>query len=271
MHIFTNQHKEDMRRSGNTILITGGGTGIGLALVEVLLEEGNEVIICGRTKATLDDAQRRFPKLNTFVADLSNEAGREAVKSEVSRRFPKLNVLINNAGICSITDIMHPDYIAILERELATNLIGPIALIQQLMPILENQHDATIVNVTSGYVFIPSVQSSAYSLSKIGLRTITQSLRFQLDQKMIRIVEVIPPAVDTQMNKGKDVSLMTTQLFAKMVFKGLINDDDEIIVGISILAKLLSRIAPKFGFKKMNTDEKKQRLKIGLIDLHRQQ
>jgi uncharacterized oxidoreductase len=252
-----------MKRSGNTILITGGGTGIGLALVEILLNEGNEVIICGRTQATLDDAKRRFPKLNVFVADLANEAGREAVKTELSRRFPKLNVLINNAGICSIIDIMQPDYIATLERELATNLIGPVALIQLLMPILEKQHGSTIVNVTSGYVFIPSVQSSAYSVSKIGLRTITQSLRFQLDQKMIRVVEVIPPAVDTQMNKGKDVSLMTTKLFAEKVFKGLINDDDEIIVGVSILAKLLSRVAPKFGFKKMNMDENKQRLNRG--------
>jgi uncharacterized oxidoreductase len=249
-----------MERSGNTILVTGGGTGIGLALVEILLKEGNEVIICGRTKATLDDAQRRFPKLNILIADLSNEVGREAIKSEVSRRFPKLNVLINNAGICSVTDIMNPDYIPTLERELATNLIGPVALIQLLMPILDKQKGSTIVNVTSGYVFIPSVQSSAYSLSKSGLRTITQSLRFQLDQKMIRVVEVIPPAVDTQMNKGKNVSLMTTKLFAKKVFKGLIDDDDEIIVGVSILAKLLSRIAPKFGFKKMNMDEKKQRV-----------
>ena len=255
-----------MKQSGNTVLITGGGTGIGLALAEILLLEGNEVIICGRTKANLDDAQKRFPKLNTFVADLSKKEGWEAVKTEVSRRFPKLNVLVNNAGICSITNIMHPDYIATLESELATNLIAPVALIQQLMPILEKQHDATIVNVTSGYVFIPSVQSSAYSVSKIGLRTITQSLRFQLDQKMIRVVEVIPPAVDTQMNKGKDVSLMATELFAKRVFKGLINDEQEIIVGVSKIAKLLSRIAPKLGFKKMNADEKRQRIDRGFRD-----
>jgi uncharacterized oxidoreductase len=249
-----------MKRSGNTVLITGGGTGIGLALAKCFLQEGNEVIICGRTKANLDDAQKRFPKLNTFVADLSNNEGREALTSEVKRRFPKLNVLINNAGICSIRDILHPDYISTLENELATNLIAPVALIQQLMPVLEKQHDARIVNVTSGYVFIPSVQSSAYSVSKIGLRTITQSLRFQLDQKKIRLVEVIPPAVDTQMNKGKDVSLMPTELFAKKVFKGLINDDEEIIVGVSKLAKLLSRVAPKLGFRKMNTDEEKQRI-----------
>jgi uncharacterized oxidoreductase len=249
-----------MKRSGNTVLITGGGTGIGLALVEAFLKEGNEVIICGRTKATLDDAQKRFPQLNTIVADLSNPKGRETLTTEIRSRFPKLNVLVNNAGICSVTDILHPSYLTTLESELATNLIAPVALIQQLLPILSEQHDATIVNVTSGYVFIPSVQSSAYSVSKNGLRTITQSLRFQLHKTSIRVVEVIPPAVDTQMNKGKNISLVKTEVFAQKVFKGLINGDEEIVVGISKVAKLLSRIAPKFGFKKMNTDEKKQRI-----------
>ena len=248
-----------MKRSGNTILVTGGGTGIGLALVEVFLKEGNEVIICGRTKASLDDAKKRFPKLNTFVVDLSVEEGREALKTEINSRFPRLNVLVNNAGIYSITDIMHPDYIATLESELSTNLIAPVALIQLLMPVLEKQPDATIVNVTSGYVFIPSVQSSAYSVSKIGLRTITQSLRFHFRKTSIRVVEVIPPAVDTQMNKGKKISLITTELFAQKVFKELTNGKDEIVVGVSKIGKLLSRIAPEFGFTKMNTDEKKMR------------
>ena len=250
-----------MKRSGNTVLITGGGTGIGLALVEIFLKEGNEVIICGRTKANLDDAQKRFPKLNTIVADLSNTIGREVLKNEIHSRFPKLNVLVNNAGIFSVTDLMQPTYIATLESELATNLIAPVALIQQLLPILEKQKEATIVNVTTGYVFIPSAQSSSYSASKVGLRAVTQGLRFRLRKTAaIRVVEVIPPAVDTQMNKGKNIALLSTELFAQKVFKGLINGDEEIIVGLSKLAKLLSRIAPKFGFNKMNTDEEKQRL-----------
>ncbi|MFP3594602.1 SDR family NAD(P)-dependent oxidoreductase [Chryseobacterium sp. SIMBA_038] len=249
-----------MKPSGNVILITGGGTGIGLSLAEKFLNEGNEVIICGRTKATLDDAQRKFPKLKTIVADLVNSEGRANLITEISDRFPKLNVLINNAGVYSITDILDSNYIATLEKELTINLVAPISLIQQLFPILEGQKDATIVNVTSGYAFIPSAQSSAYSASKMGLRAITQGLRFHLrNNKAIRIVEVVPPAVDTQMNKGKNISLMTTQIFAEKVFKGLIGDEDEIIIGMSKMAKLLSRLAPKFGFKKMNTDEEKQR------------
>lgn len=249
-----------MKRSGNTILVTGGGTGIGLALVEILLKEGNEVIICGRTKATLDEAKNRFPQLYTIVADLSDAEGRSALQLEIATRFPKLNVLINNAGIYSITDIMQPDYVATLEKELDTNLIAPIALIQELMPILESQGDATIANVTSGYVFLPSVQSSAYSASKVALRAITRSLRFLLRKTTIRVVEIIPPAVATQMNNGKKISMMTTELFAKKVFKGLVAGDDEIVVGVSKIGKLLSRIAPKFGFNKMNSDEEKQRI-----------
>ena len=248
-----------MKKSNNTVLITGGGTGIGLAMAITFLNEGNEVIICGRTKEKLDEAKKQFTKLNTIVADVTTTEGRESLKSEIVNRFPKLNVLVNNAGIYSITDIFDANYIPTLEKELATNLVAPMALIQQLKPILEKNSNATIVNVTTGYVFIPSAQSSSYSASKSGLRAITQGLRFNLRHTPIRVVEVVPPAVDTQMNKGKEISLMSTELFAKKVFKGLINGQDEIVIGVSKLGKLLSRLAPKFGFHKMNTDEEKQR------------
>lgn len=249
-----------MKRSGNTVLITGGSAGIGLALAEVFLKEGSEVIICGRTQKTLDDASKKFPKLKTIVADISSATGRDFLVTEITNRFPNLNILVNNAGVYSIIDILDHNYIATLEKELATNLVAPMTLIQQLLPIIEKQTDATIVNVTSGYVFIPSAQSSAYSASKTGLRATTQGLRFQLRHKPIRIVEVVPPAVDTQMNKGKNISVMSTELFAQKVFKGLISGHDEIVIGVSKLGKLLSRMAPKFGFKKMNTDEEKQRM-----------
>lgn len=251
-----------MQRSGNTVLITGGGAGIGLALAEVFLKEGNEVIICGRTQKTLDEARIKFPNLNTIVADVSSQTGREVLKREISSRFPRLNVLVNNAGVYSITDVLETDFIGVLESELATNLVAPIALIQQLMPILEKQPAPTIVNVTTGYVFIPSAQSSAYSASKMGLRAITQGLRFKLRHTSIRVVEVVPPAVDTQMNKGKNISLMTPEIFAKTVYKGLVNGQDDIIVGLSKMARMLSRIAPKFGFNKMNADEEKQRNRV---------
>lgn len=249
-----------MKQSSNTVLITGGSAGIGLALANKFLDEGNEVVVCGRTRATLDEAQERYPALQTIVADVSTITGRESLTKEIKNRFPKLNVLVNNAGIYSVTDILAVDYIATLESQLSTNLVAPMALIQQLMPIIEGQKDATIVNVTTGYVFIPSAQSSAYSASKVGLRAITQGLRFNLRHRPIKVVEVIPPAVDTQMNAGKKIDLMSTEKFAQQVFKGLLNGDEEIVIGMSKLGKLLSRLAPKFGFKKMNTDEEKARM-----------
>jgi uncharacterized oxidoreductase len=249
-----------MKQSGNTVLITGGGTGIGLAMAEKFLKEGNEVIICGRTKATLDEAQKRLPKLHSIVADVSSEAGRASLATEVKNHFPKLNVLVNNAGIYSITNILHENYISTLQNELNTNLIAPMALIQQLLPVLEKQSEPSIVNVTSGYVFIPSAQSSAYSASKVALRAITQGLRFTLRNTKIKVAEVVPPAVDTQMNAGKKIDLMSTEKFAEQVFKGLVNGEEEIVIGMSKIGRLLSRIAPKFGFYKMNSDEEKQRL-----------
>lgn len=249
-----------MKQGSNTVLITGGSTGIGLALAEKFLEEGNEVIICGRTKATLDEVQNRFPNLHTIVADVASETGRENLKTEIANRFPKLNVLVNNAGIYSITDILDPNYIATLQNELNTNLVAPLALIQEFMPILEKQKVATIVNVSTGYVFIASAQSSSYSASKVGLRAITQGLRFRLRNTNIKVVEVIPPAVDTQMNAGKKINLMSTEKFALQVYKELVNGEEEIIIGMSKVGKFLSRLAPKFAFKKLNTDEEKARL-----------
>jgi len=247
-----------MKKGGNTVLITGGATGIGLALAQVFLKEGNEVVVCGRTKATLDEAQKRFPKLNTIVADVSDPVGREVIVDEIIKRFPKLNILINNAGIFNITDFRQENYISILEAEIATNLVAPIALIQLLLPIIQKQLNPTIVNVTTGYVFIPSAQASGYSASKSGLRVITQGLRFEL-RNSVRVVEIIPPIVDTQMNSRIKNSKMTPEDFAQKVFKRLVNGDDEIVIGVSKIAQILSRIAPKFGVNKMNTDEEKQR------------
>lgn len=247
-----------MKRSGNTVLITGGSAGIGLALAETFLNEGNEVIICGRTQATLDDVQKRLPKINTIVADVSLGTGRESLAAEIANRFPKLNVLVNNAGIHSITDFREPKYISNLETEIATNLVAPIALIHQLLNILEKQSDATIINVTTGYVFVTSAQASSYSATKSGLRAITQSLRFKLRNSSVRVVEVIPPAVDTEMNKSKKISKMTPTVFAQKVFRGLVNNQDEIAIGASRVGRILSRIAPKFTFNKMNMDEEKQ-------------
>ncbi|SEB10551.1 SDR family oxidoreductase [Pedobacter hartonius] len=252
------ENKNEMKRSGNTVLITGGSAGIGLALAETFLNEGNEVIICGRTWATLDEVQKRLPRINIIVADVSSLAGREVLADEIASRFPKLNVLVNNAGIYSISDFKEPGYISILEAEIATNLVAPIALIHQLLGILEKQSDATIINVTAGYVFIPSAQASGYSATKSGLRVITQGLRFKLRNSSVRVVEVIPPVVDTQMNRDKKISMMTPALFAQKVFKGLVDGQDEIAIGVSKLGRILSRIAPKFGFNKMNTDEERQ-------------
>jgi uncharacterized oxidoreductase len=247
-----------MERSGNTVLITGGSAGIGLAFAETFLNEGNEVIICGRSRTTLEDVQKRLPSINIIVADVSSTGGREVLAAEVANHFPKLNVLINNAGIYSITDFKEPNYISNLEAEIATNLVAPIALIHQLLDVLEKQSDATIINVTTGYVFIPSAQASSYSATKSGLRAITQGLRFKLRNSSIRVVEVIPPTVDTKMNEGKVISKMAPAIFAQKVFKGLVDGQDEIVIGVSKVGKILSRIAPKFGFNKMNTDEEKQ-------------
>tara|TARA_R110002020_G_scaffold113688_1_gene261511 strand:- start:295 stop:1068 length:774 start_codon:yes stop_codon:yes gene_type:complete len=249
-----------MRLNGNTVLITGGGTGIGLALAEIFLKNGNNVIICGRSRTSLESAKNKFPELHTIVADVSSGSGRENLKTELNERFPKLNVLINNAGNYNIADFRQNEFIETFQNEVGTNLVAPVALSHMLLPLLEKQAASTIVNVTTGYVFLASAQSAGYSASKTALHVMTQGLRFQFRKSTVRIVEVVPPTVETEMSKMHKVSKMGREEFAQKVFKGLINGQDEIVIGMSKVAHLLARLAPKFGFRTMNVQEEKLRI-----------
>ena len=244
-----------MKRNGNVVLVTGGGTGIGLALAAKLLREGNEVIICGRTTSSLEEARRHYPGLAILVADVSSEDGRKKIVEVIQRDFPKLNVLINNAGVSFVTSIKQPDFISKLESEVAVNLVAPLALAHALLPLLEQQPQATVINVTSGYAYLPSSRMSGYSASKAGLRAATSALRFQLRNTNVRVVEVAPPSVDTAMARG--LPGMTPALFAEKVFSKLVKGKNEIVIGASRLAKLLSRLSPQLGVKIMNDGEER--------------
>ena len=241
-----------MTPSGNTALITGGATGIGFALAKRLIETGNTVIICGRNQAKLEAACTGLPQLTALRADVTNGTDREALLAHITQRFPQFNVLVNNAGIIHVSDLTDPAHIQELESEIATNLLAPVALTTLLLPILRAQPSATIVNITTGYVFLPSARAATYSATKTALHVLTRALRFQLRSTNVRVVEVMPPAVDTAMALSGSGPKLSPDAVANTIHRGLTRGDREIVIGLSRVGRLLGRAAPELGFALMN-------------------
>ncbi len=190
-----------MRLSANTVLITGGSSGIGLALAEAFVQRGSEVIICGRSEERLEAAQRRHPALHTKVSDLSDVAGCQELALWVADRFERVNVLVNNAGIQRDIDFTRGanDFLA-GENEVRVNLEAPILLAGLMVPLIAGKRPAAIINITSGLGFVPSARMPVYSATKAGLHAFSMALRRQLAPIGIQVFEVVPPAVNTGLN-----------------------------------------------------------------------
>lgn len=191
-----------MQMTGNTILITGGTSGIGLALARALLAQGNVVIIAGRRRALLDAAAAASPGLLTAELDVTDAAALRRFATGITATYPDLNVLINNAGIMQVEDLLTQTDTQIAEATIATNLTAPIQLITALLPHLTSKPRATIVNVTSGLAFLPLAATPTYSATKAALHSYTQSLRHQLRKTGVAVLELAPPAVQTDLMPG---------------------------------------------------------------------
>ena len=190
-----------MHLSNNTILITGGASGIGLALAEAFLLEGNTVIICGRRESKLQEAQLQHSKLITRTCDVANPTDRQNLVSWVTTNYPSLNILINNAGIQRDIDLTAgtADILA-GENEIAINLEAPIMLSALFIPHLAGKENAAIINVSSGLGFVPAARMPIYSATKAALHSFSLSLRHQLLNKGIAVYELVPPGLDTELN-----------------------------------------------------------------------
>ncbi|MDB5096165.1 MAG: short-chain dehydrogenase [Cyanobacteria bacterium RYN_339] len=189
-----------MKLAGNTVLVTGGATGIGLAIAQRFLAAGSRVVVCGRRADKLAEAQAAHPGLETIVADVAGEADRVALFEEAVKRFPDLNVLVNNAGIQrrgklteGVTSWSEH------QQEIAINFEAPIHLALLFTPHLAKQARPAIVNVTSGLSFAPMPGAAVYSATKAGMHSFTLSLRKQLAKVGVAVVEIIPPAVNTDL------------------------------------------------------------------------
>ena len=196
-----------MEMKGNTILVTGGGSGIGLGLAERLQALGNEVIIAGRRKDVLDAAVGAHPGMQSVTLDVGDAASIEKFGAEAKAQFPSLNVLINNAGIMRPEDLRSEAVgTADAEAMVATNLLGPIRLTSALLPLLKQQAEATVMNVTSGLAFVPLAGYPTYNATKAAMHSYTESLRYQMKATKVQVIELIPPYVQTELGGAHQAS-----------------------------------------------------------------
>jgi uncharacterized oxidoreductase len=243
-----------MKMSANTILITGGTSGIGFELAARLLKLGNRTIVTGRDQRKLDDAQRKLSGIYAFQSDVSDPKEIPLFYDTVVTTLPELNVLINNAGIVRKMNLQGTaSSLEDFSREIETNLIGPIRSVRQFLPLLKAQKTAAIVIVSSVLAFVPFPLFPIYCAAKAGLHSFTQSLRVQIKDTGIKMVELAPPltqtpvlAKDFQVEDLMGVRAMDVAKMVDRAIRGLEGDQLEIRPGLSNLLKLMSRVAPQF-------------------------
>ncbi len=188
-----------MRTTDNTILFTGGGTGIGRALAEAFHALGNQVIISGRNQKSLDEVTGANPGMKSLTVDATDAGSLRTFADRAVEEFPALNVLINNAGIMRPENLLDEagGFLADAEATVATNLLGPIRLTAALLPHLRAQPQATVMTVSSGLAFVPLAMTPTYCATKAAIHSYSQSLRYQLKDTNVEVIELIPPYVQT--------------------------------------------------------------------------
>lgn len=242
-----------MDLNSHTVLITGGASGIGLALAERFLQAGSTVIICGRREDKLREAQEQHPEVITRVCDVAKEDERVSLHEWAVGEFPQLNVLVNNAGIQQRVRVTDPVDWASVSQEIAINFDAPVHLSLLFIKHLLGQTNAAIINVTSGLAFSPLARVPVYCATKSALRSFTLSLRRQLEGTSIKVIEIIPPAVNTDLG-GAGLHTFGVPLndFADSAMEGLRRGDVEITYGFSEQASRASREELDLIFQKMN-------------------
>lgn len=247
-----------MNLSGNTILITGGSSGIGLEFAKAFVAKKNTVIITGRNPDRLREIKAAHPQIHTIVSDVAQPDSIQDLLRKVSSDFPKLNILINNAGIMNELNFHHALSDQKLSEEIEINLMGPIRMSSAFLPHLKRQSTAALVNVSSGLAFVPLPLSPIYCATKAALHSFTQSLRVQMQKTSVKIFEVAPPATATPLlaksdeSDMKGITIMSVEEMVRQSIAGMERDQLEIRPGQSNQLKFMSRLAPDFILKQLS-------------------
>ena len=243
-----------MDLQNNTILITGGSSGIGLELARQLSEK-NTILICGRTLTKLERVKKMIPTLHFLQCDISKPEECEKLRNWIQSEHPGCNVLINNAAIVTRENFFEDEEaIQHAESEIATNLLAPIRLSKLLAPILEKNKHPRIINITTGLAYVPRTDYTFYCATKAALHSFSKVLRDQSKRTNVKILEVLLPVVDTPFHDGNppSIAISPKEAVDEMIDK-LETGKEEIHIGKVKLLYLLSRIAPNFAFKKLNS------------------
>ena len=233
-----------MKTSGHVVLVTGGGSGIGLAIAKELAGRGNEVLIVGRNAAKLERARQGAPTLHTLASDVTDPGDQQSLLDHVTKNFGRLTVLINNAGIMGGYDLAaDPTVGPRIEEEVDIDLLAPLRLTTLALPLLLAQPTAAVVNMSSILAYAGAPTTPVYSATKAALHSFSRSLRIRLQGTSVRIFEVLPPYVDTGLTDGLNVAKVTPELVAHELIDGLSNDRYEIRVGKTKALYMLSRIS----------------------------
>lgn len=248
-----------MNLQNSTVLITGGTSGLGLEFVKQLTATGARIIVTGRNLSALNQAKTLYPQIATFQSDVSNPDDIEQLYAMVTQQFPKLNLIINNAGLMRLIDLQDASpEMEDVTSEISTNLTGTIQMVHKFLPLLAKQKEAGIVNVSSAIAYMPYSVAPIYSASKAGVHAYTQALRLQLQDTNIRVFEMIPPGVNTNLQNDWAVKpnprmMMDADKMVATALKALRNNKPELKPFAVSIIKLVSRLLPgmliKFGHR----------------------
>ncbi len=220
-----------MRLTGNTIFITGGGSGIGRSLAAEFHKRGNTVIIAGRRKERLEQTVNEFPGMHYVVLDVESPENIRKVVKQLIADFPQLNVLINNAGVMQLDDLSKEVHENVLTSTITTNLLGPIRITSELIEHLKKQDSAYVLNVSSVLAFMPLTISGIYSATKAAMHSYSLSLRYKLNNSSVKVLEIIPPWVQTDLlNSSEEPRAMPLKTFIAETMEALATDANEILV-----------------------------------------
>ena len=228
-----------MKTSGNTILITGGTSGIGLAFAKQFLQDGSTVIICGRRTDRLSQIEKENPGIITKACDIADTAQRDELCKWTLKHYPALNILMNNAGMQLATDLTKPVDLDNVRKEVETNLIAPIHLASLFAPHLATKPEAAIINISSGLAFVPLAFMPIYCATKAAIHSLTLSLRHQMKNTSVKVFEIAPPSTDTELgherraDKTQSHGGIPVSEFLVEAMEGIRNDTLETVVGQS--------------------------------------